>query len=119
MNVARGRIVLSLITAVLAVAVSLGALEVACRMLDVPMRFREPRAEHVVSKFDAELGWAYAPNSSVITRFGSDERMIPSHFDELGARVRAREVRHDPAAPTAIFVGDSFTMGHGVVFDDT
>jgi hypothetical protein len=45
--------------------------------------------------------------------------MIPSHFDELGTRVRVPGLKHDPAAPTVLLVGDSFTMGHGVVFEET
>src|SRR5204862_1895735 len=42
-----------------------------------------------------------------------------SHFDVIGARVRAPGVTPAPAAPTVLLVGDSLTMGHGVVFDDT
>src|SRR5258706_2654544 len=100
-------------------AVTLSVLETACRLLDLPERFRVPPAANVAATFDAELGWAYQPNHSVVSTFASDERKIPSHFDGLGARVRAPGVTHDPAAPTVLFVGDSFTMGHGVTFDES
>jgi hypothetical protein len=115
----RKHVLFALTTVTLSLAGTLGALEIACRILDVPVRFRAARAEHVVAKFDGELGWAYLPNYSVVSSFGSDRRMIPSHFDEFGARVRAPGFRHDPAAPTALFVGDSLTMGHGVIFEET
>jgi hypothetical protein len=109
----------ALVAATMSLAVTLAALESACRLLDLPVRFRMARAEHVTAKFDSELGWAYLPNSSVVSSFGSDRRMIPSHFDELGTRVRAPGLKHDPGAPTVLLVGDSFTMGHGVVFEET
>jgi hypothetical protein len=109
----------ALVAATMSLAVTLAALESACRLLDLPVRFRTARAEHVIAKFDSELGWAYLPNSSVVSSFGSDRRMIPSHFDELGIRVRAPGRKHDPGAPTVLLVGDSFTMGHGVVFEET
>jgi hypothetical protein len=100
-------------------AVTLSVLETACRLLDLPERFRVPPAANVAATFDAELGWAYQPNHSVVSTFASDERKIPTHFDGLGARVRAPGVTHDPAAPTVLFVGDSFTMGHGVTFEES
>ena len=109
----------ALVTATMSLAVTLGALEIACRLLDLPAQFRMAREEHITAKFDSELGWAYLPNSSVVSSFGSDRRMIPSHFDELGTRVRAPGLGHDPVAPTVLLVGDSFTMGHGVVFEET
>jgi hypothetical protein len=109
----------ALVAATMSLAVTLAALESACRLLDLPVQFRMARAEHVTAKFDSELGWAYLPNSSAVSSFGSDGRMIPSHFDELGARVRAPGLKHDPGEPTVLLVGDSFTMGHGVVFEET
>jgi hypothetical protein len=115
----RWRCFLALVTATMSLTVTLGAVETACRLLDLPVRFRAARAEYVTAKFDKELGWAYLPNSSVVSSFGSDRRMIPSYFDELGTRVRGPGLKYDPAAPTVLLVGDSFTMGHGVVFEET
>ena len=66
--------------------------ETACRLLDLPVRYRVPRAEDVTAAYDGELGWAYIPNRSVVSNFGVPPRRIPSHFDDIGARVRARRV---------------------------
>jgi hypothetical protein len=111
--------VFALLTVTSAVIVTLVALEITCRLLDLPERFRVPLAANVAATFDPELGWAYQPNHSVVSTFASDERKITSHFDELGARVRAPGTTHDPAVPTVLFVGDSFTMGHGVTFEES
>jgi hypothetical protein len=115
----RRQLVLALVTGTMSVMLTLGVVETACRLLDVPVRYRVPRAEDVMATFDDELGWAYIPNRSVVSSFGVPPRRIPTHFDDIGARVRAPGVTHDPAAPTVLLVGDSLTMGHGVVFDET
>ena len=112
-------LVFPLLTFTGSLVMTLAVLETACRLLDLPERFRVAPPANVAATFDPELGWAYLPNHSVVSSFASDERKIPSHFDEIGARVRAPGAKHDPAAPTALFVGDSFTMGHGVVFDES
>ena len=115
----RRQLVLALVAGTMSVMLTLGVAETACRLLDLPVRYRVPRAEDVTATFDSELGWAYISNRSVISSFGVPPRRIPSHFDDIGARVRAPGVTHDPAAPTVLLVGDSLTMGHGVVFDET
>ena len=68
---------------------------------------------------DAELGWTYIPNQSVVQEFGADHRKIAMHFDDMGSRVGAPGVRHDAAKPSILFVGCSFTMGHGVAYEDS
>jgi putative membrane protein len=115
----RRQFVLALVMGTMSVMLTLGVAETACRLLDLPVRYRVPRAEDVTATFDGDLGWAYIPNRSVVSSFGVPPRRIPSHFDDIGARVRAPGVTHDPAAPTVLLVGDSLTMGHGVVFDET
>jgi len=115
----RRQLVLALVTGTMSVMLTLVVFEAACRLLDVPVRYRVPRAEDVTATFDGELGWAYIPNRSVVSSFGVPPRRILSHFDDIGARVRAPGVTHDPAAPTVLLVGDSLTMGHGVVFEES
>ena len=115
----RRHIVLALVTSTLSVMLTLGVAEIAFRLLDLPVRYRVPRAEDVTAAFDGDLGWAYIANHSVVSSFGEPPRSIPSHFDDIGARVRAPGVKHDPAAPTVLLVGDSLTMGHGVVFEES
>jgi len=115
----RRHAVFALVTTTLSLALAAAAAELICRLFDLPVRMRMPPAERVSTTFDAELGWAYRPNATVISTFGSDHRRIPSYFDEFGLRVRAPGVTHDPARPTMLFVGDSFTMGHGVTFEES
>jgi len=111
--------VLVLLASTFGLVAALGALEMACRLLDLPGRFRVPPPGDVAATFDDELGWAYLPNHAVTSSFGSDERKITSYFDGIGARVRGPDAKHDRRAPTVLLVGGSFTMGHGVAFDDT
>jgi hypothetical protein len=103
----------------LSVLVTLALGELACRVLDLPVQMRTPPPERIGSRYDPELGWSYPPGTTVVSRFGSDRREIPSHFDDSGLRVRHPGATHDPAAPTVLFVGDSFTMGHGVFFEES
>jgi len=109
----------ALVTCAASVLGTLALLEGTCRVLDLPVRFRVPAAASVAATFDPEVGWAYLPNHSTVSTFGSDERKITSHFDAIGARVRAPGITHDPSTPTALFVGDSFTMGHGVTYEES
>lgn len=109
----------ALLASTVGLVVALGGLETACRLLDLPGRFRAPRSGDVAATFDRELGWAYLPNHAITSTFGSDARPITSYFDEIGARVRGPETKHDPTAPTVLLVGGSFTMGHGVTYDET
>ena len=41
------------------------------------------------------------------------------HFDEAGLRVPSEEYRHDLDTPTLILGGGSFTMGHGLPYEDS
>jgi hypothetical protein len=76
-------------------------------------------SENALAKFDDELGWSYLPNHAASQEFGTDSHPIDMQFDERGIRVADRETPLDPAAPSALFVGGSFTMGHGLEFEDT
>ena len=40
-------------------------------------------------------------------------------FDSIGARVANLDVHHDAASPTVLLVGCSFTMGHGLPWEET
>jgi hypothetical protein len=113
------RVVFAVLARTLSVLVALALGELGCRVLDLPVQMRTPPPERISSRYDPELGWSYPPGTTVISRFGSDRREIPSHFDDLGLRVRRPQATHDPTAPTVLFVGDSFTMGHGVLFEES
>ena len=68
-------------------------------------------------QFDPDCGWSHFPNRSVPRKIGGNE--IPQYFDQRGSRVRGPADRPDPAAPTVMFVGDSFTFGQGLAYEDT
>jgi hypothetical protein len=70
-------------------------------------------------QFDPVLGWAYIPNQTVVHEIGTAKQKVPIYFDTLGLRVRAPGVRYDPEAPTALFVGCSYTFGHGVPYEES
>jgi hypothetical protein len=98
---------------------SLGAVEIACRWLDIPFKRRWTPSETALAQFDPELGWSYIPNHSAVQQFGTERREVAMHFDNTGARVRVPGIRRDPCAPTLLLVGCSFTMGHGLFYEET
>jgi hypothetical protein len=102
-----------------ALALTLLMAEVACRMLGVPFRRDEarPASENRVARFDGELGWSYIPQQSAKQRYGRPAREILEHFDARGLRAPRPDQDLDPDRPTLLFVGGSFTMGHGVAFE--
>ena len=97
----------------------LGIAEFVCRLLDFPFKHTWTPSENALAQFDPEVGWAYVPNRSVVQTFGSDPRKIAMHFSSIGSRAGSPAKKFDDTAPTMIFVGDSFTMGHGLDYDET
>src|SRR5262249_31940558 len=76
-------------------------------------------SENALAQFDAEIGWTYVPSRSHLRTFGSDRRLVPIHFDAIGARVASPDAVADPASPTAVFVRCSYTFGHGLPYAET
>lgn len=101
------------------VVLALGAAELALRAVDLPFRASKSRAETPLAQFDPELGWSYIPSRTVIQEFGLQHRKVAMHFDDLGCRVGSPEERHNPVAPTVLLVGDSYTFGHGVPYEES
>lgn len=93
--------------------------EALARAFQLPFKPKWAPSENPLAKFDPELGWSYVPNKSVTQQFGVDHREIPMYFDDLGCRVPASGYHADRSAPTALFVGDSFTFGHGVTYEES
>jgi hypothetical protein len=85
--------------------VTLGALEVILRIVDL-RELREGVSERSLSyQYDAELGWMPIPGSrSTVT----NARTIEAHHNSLG--LRDDEFTLD-AKPTILFLGDSFVWG--------
>lgn len=105
-------VVLSLVFAVILA-------EGLARVLQLPFKPKWAPSENPLARFDPELGWSYIPSKSVTQQFGADHRDIPMYFDDLGCRVPASGYHADRSAPTALFVGDSFTFGHGVTYEES
>lgn len=115
----RRRLLLALLGVLLSLLLGLSASEIGLRLLDLPFRPSRARAETPLAQFDSELGWAYVPNRYVTQEFGLPSRKVSMHFDEIGSRVGAPGESHDPTAPTVLLVGDSYTFGHGVPYEET
>jgi hypothetical protein len=115
----RFRPVAPILAVVVSIVAVLVAVEVAFRVLNVPFGDRWTPSETALAQFDSILGWVYVPNSSRTQKFGSQRRPIVMHFDDIGARVPYSGYVSDPQKPTIILVGDSYTMGHGVNYDES
>ena len=106
-------------TLLLAVVAFAGLAEIGLRLFQIPFRLGWTPAEYRISRFDPDLGWSYLPNLSTVERFGSAGRPVAIYTDATGNRVPAPDTRPNPAAPTALFVGCSYTFGHGLPFEET
>ena len=103
----------------LALLFGLGLAELGLRLFHYPFRLGWTPMEYRISRFDPELGWTYLPGLATTQQFGSAGREVPIYFDDIGSRVPTAGTRRDPRAPTAIFVGCSYTFGHGVPYEET
>ncbi|HEV8375844.1 MAG TPA: hypothetical protein VGR38_06360 [Candidatus Polarisedimenticolia bacterium] len=110
---------LAALAVLLALVAFLGVSEVGLRVFHYPFRLGWTPAEYRISRFDPLLGWSYIPDLSTVQRFGSAGRPVGITFDSMGTRVAAPGVRHDPAKPTLLFAGCSYTFGHGLPFEET
>jgi hypothetical protein len=85
--------------------VTLGALEIALRVVDL-RELREGVSERSLSyQYDAELGWMPVPGASASV---TNARTIQVHHNSLG--LRDDEFTLDDK-PTIVFLGDSFVWG--------
>jgi hypothetical protein len=91
--------------------------EAICRWQRIPYRERWTPRENALARFDPELGWSYLPGHTAYQRF--DDRDVPFHFDADGIRVPTAETKLEPSRPSVLFVGCSFTMGHGLPYEET
>ncbi len=103
----------------LSALVVLGAAEAVLRWTGYPFRTGWTPMEYRISRFDPVLGWSYLPNLVTIQRFGSAGRPVQLAFDERGIRIAAPGVNPDPARPSALFAGCSYTFGHGLPYEET
>jgi hypothetical protein len=101
-----------------AVILVLVTAEIAFRIIDYPFKARWTPSENTLARFDDDLGWSYIPDRSY-DRPMPDGTSLVTHFNNIGARVRRSQQPTNPQTPSVLFVGCSFTMGHGVSFEDS
>lgn len=93
--------------------------EGSLRLAGMPFRARWTPSENALARFDPEIGWTYIPDRSHLRPFGRERRMVPIHFDSIGARVASPGAAAAPGAPTVVLVGCSYTFGHGLPYEET
>jgi hypothetical protein len=115
----RRRLVLAATTVTLSGLLALGAVELVLRIIDYPFNPLDPRENFVLVRFDDELGWAYRPSASVVQDCGEPRQEYTTHIDDLGFRTARSGTRRDCTKPAILFVGGSYTMGHGLNWEET
>lgn len=75
--------------------------------------------ENSFARFDHELGWSYLPNKSAINESWGGAVKKPVHFDENGFRRPDAGFQLSYNEPSVIFIGGSFTMGHGLSYEES
>ncbi len=108
----------SLLLLLLSAGTTLAMVELGLRMAHYPFRGTWTPSETAMARYDAELGWAYVPGRRVTQRYGTDPRPVTATFDSLGIRVERADHVWRARDPSVLFIGDSFTMGHGVGADE-
>ena len=91
--------------------------ELLCRFLKVPYPPVDVSGETAITRFDKELGWSYIPGLAVRMQSGPP-RYVDVYFDDNGIRVPSRGYRFDPAKPSILFIGCSYTMGHALFYEE-
>lgn len=92
-------------------------MEGLCRWLQIPYRETWTTNINAIAQFDPDLGWSYIPNLSTTVSFGKNK--IRVYFDPHGIRIPDPNFRFDYSKPSVLFVGGSFTMGHGLSYEET
>ncbi len=91
--------------------------EVFLRIAGIPYSGDFIPSENAIAHFDDELGWDYIPNLSKTLKYGSYVRTV--HFDAQGIRVPFPGYRLSRTRPSVLFIGGSYTMGHGLSYEET
>ncbi len=121
----RRHIAFSAVSLALSLGFALVLVEGLFRVFGFPFDESWTRSENGLARFDPELGWTYVPGLTTTRDFpdpegGAAPRAIALSFDpDLAARVASPAARIDLAAPSVVFVGGSFTMGHGATWDES
>lgn len=92
-------------------------LEGSFRILGIPYKVAWIPNENALAKFDSELGWSYIPDKSTTQKI--KDKIIPVHFDRNGIRVPYSNFQFKTSDPSILFIGDSFTFGHGLSYEES
>ncbi len=87
------------------------------RIAGIPYKVKYIPDENAFARFDPEMGWSYVPYKSTI--HNKEHTAKPVHLDENGFRVSDRGFTFDYSKPSILFIGGSFTMGHGLSYDES
>ena len=106
--------------AAVALALSVGASELALRLMKRPEAEKpDPRLEWVLGVPDPRTGWAFVPNRTMDLPRRGRQRMARYAIDAHGDRAASQDWVEDPRAPTVIVTGESTAVGHGLQWPET
>ena len=114
-----GQLKFRLFAAALSLIFTVAGAEALFRVIDFPFDESWVPRETKLAQFDPQLGWVYVPGTTAVQEFGESRRSITMSFDGIGARAPAADRILDPGLPTVLLVGGSFTMGHGVPYEES
>ncbi len=87
------------------------------RIAGIPYNVKYTPDENSFARFDSELGWSYIPDRSSI--HNTEYTPKPVYLDENGIRVPYPSFKFDYTKPSILFIGCSFTMGHGLSYEES
>ena len=87
------------------------------RAVGMPYKVKYIPNENSFAQFDPVTGWSYIPNKSSNHKAGQSVNHV--HFEENGIRVPNPDFKFDYSKPSVLFIGGSFTMGHGLSFEES
>lgn len=92
-------------------------IETSMRLLHTPYTDEWEPLENALARFDSELGWSYLPNLARQIDFEAHTRWV--YTDANGIRIPSDGYRLQPERPSALFIGCSYTMGHGLSYEES
>ncbi len=87
------------------------------RVVGLPYKIKYVPNENSFARFDPDLGWSYVPNKSSIQKTGDISTHV--YFEKNGIRVPRPDSQLESMKPSVLFIGDSFTFGHGLSYEES
>lgn len=112
-----GRLLISILTASLAVAAALATTEGILHTRTWQATQERWGSKEPLRQRDALLGWSFVPDHHGQAEV--DGRAVDYATDRFGFRVPAAGNQTDPAPPTIVFAGESITHGYGLQWPET